>query len=102
MGWGFRVAPRAAAQIRDAAGWWAENRPKAPDAFLEDVEAGFDMIQRLPGAGQRVEHPRIEGIRRIVLTRVRYVLYYRVAKNERVVEVLALWHASKGSQPDLG
>ena len=52
MTYRFRVAPGAESQIRDAANWWIENRPKAPEAFAEDLERAFEIISSLPGTGE--------------------------------------------------
>ena len=67
----FRVAPGAEAQIRDAANWWIENRPKAPEAFAEDLERAFEIIW-LPATGEPVSHSRLKGLRRLLMGRVRY------------------------------
>jgi len=97
----LRVAPRAAAQIREAADWWLANRPKAPHAFEEDLEKAFALVSSLPLAGQTVRHSRIAGIRRVLMGRVRYYLYYRVETGRELVEVLALWHSSREGEPRL-
>jgi len=68
----FRVAPGAEAQIRDAANWWIENRPKAPEAFAEDLERAFEIISSLSGTGEPVSHSRLKGLRRLLMGRVRY------------------------------
>jgi len=39
------------------------------------------------------------GIRRLILPRTRYHVYYRVAG--QVLEILAVWHAVRGSGPGL-
>ena len=95
----LRVAPRAEAQIREAAEWWSQNRFKAPRAFAEDLEKAFDLITLLPGAGQPVPHPEIDQLRRLLMGRVRYYLYYTVSDETEAVEVLALWHTSRGERP---
>ena len=96
----IKVSPRAAQQIREAADWWWENRPKAPETCANEVERGFDLICLLPSAGESVRHRR-KGIRRLLLGRIRYYLYYKVVPEKEEVEVLALWHTSRGSKPIL-
>jgi plasmid stabilization system protein ParE len=96
-----RIAPRAAAQIRKASAWWLRHRSKAPDAFAEEVERTFQLICALPGVGERVSHPQHSELRRVLLGRVRYHLYYVVAPEEEAVDVLALWHAARGTGPSL-
>ena len=53
-------------------------------------------------SGARARSERLPGVRRILLSRVRYHLYYRVNEESRQVEVLALWHARRGGGPNLG
>jgi len=97
----IRVAPRAAAQIRAAASWWRKNRTKAPEAFDDELERAFELVSELPLAGEAVSHPKLAGIRRILLGRIRYHLYYLSSEDSETVDVLALWHTSRGSAPDL-
>ena len=101
MSFRFKVAPRAERQIRAAANWWANNREKAPTAFTDDLESAFNLIEELPHTGESVPHSRIRGLRRVLLGRVRYHLYYVVAEEDVVVEVLAIWHTSRGKGPRL-
>jgi plasmid stabilization system protein ParE len=39
------------------------------------------------------------GVRRLVLYKIRYYLYYRLSGD--TVDVLALWHTSRGEGPAL-
>ena len=99
MSYTFRVSRRAASQIRAAAEWWAHNRPKAPQAFSEELESAFALVRELPNAGEFVRHSTIAGVRRILLGRVQFHLYYRVESASSAVEVLALWHTSRETDP---
>lgn len=94
-----RITKRAQAQIDRAALWWDENRPVAPEAFDEDLAEAFLLLSAEPGVGAPVPHLSAEGVRRLHLARIRYHLYYRVRTAQ--VEVLALWHTSRGSGPAL-
>jgi plasmid stabilization system protein ParE len=95
------VDPRADRHIRDAAQWWIRNRTKAPTAFIEELSSAFALIKELPNAGEPVLHTRITGLRRLLLGRVQYHLYYVLSDDGTTVEVLALWHASRGKGPRL-
>ena len=95
----IRVTRRAAAQIQEAAAWWSANRLKAPEALKEELRRAFDLISQQPAIGARATNVKLEGVRRIYLSRVRYFLYYRVRSTR--IEVLAFWHASRGSGPAL-
>ncbi|MGH8653858.1 MAG: type II toxin-antitoxin system RelE/ParE family toxin [Gammaproteobacteria bacterium] len=93
----IRIAPQALAQIEEAAEWWEHNRPSAPNAIAEDVREILTLLSTQPGVGTPMRRRRVKGLRRVVLTRVRYYVYYRVAGH--VLEVLAFWHTSRGQSP---
>ena len=95
------VVGNAARAIADAADWWLANRTKAPQAFREELARGFELISRQPNVGARARNAALAGVRRIHLARIRYHLYYRVLSSPGRIEVLALWHTSRGSDPGL-
>ena len=45
-------------------------------------------------------HAGRQGVRALWLERIRYFLYY-VEADDTAVEILALWHGSRGSRPRL-
>lgn len=93
----IRVTRSAAAQIEEAAIWWAENRPFAPRAMEEELERSFALLAIQPAIGARARNERLVRVRRIHLSRIHYYLYYRVSADG--VDVLAFWHTSRGSAP---
>jgi len=84
-----------------ASAWWVANRPKAPKAFREEIERALEIVSLQPQVGTKAGSIRLTGVRRIHLSRIRYHLYYRVKDSPKVIEVLALWHTSRGSGPGL-
>lgn len=101
MAFGVKVVRRASRQIEKAAAWWAENRLSAPDAIREDLQVAFDLIARHPNIGAKALNAKLSGVRRIHLSRIRYHLYYRVNDKAGIIEVLAFWHSSRGTEPNL-
>ena len=94
-----RVAKRAQAHIERAALWWDQNRPLAPEALDEELAEAFSLLSAEPGIGAPALNVRAEGVRRVHLARVHCHLYFRVRGGQ--VEVLALWHTSRGTGPFL-
>jgi plasmid stabilization system protein ParE len=94
-----RVSARAAFQIREAAEWWAENRPNAPGAVRTDIGDALALLAQQPGIGATYESARTKGVRRLLVGRIRYFIYYRVTSD--ALEVLAVWHTSRGKQPSV-
>lgn len=95
------MASRAGPQGTEAAGrWWQENRSKAPEALREELEQALQLIASQPDIGSMAGNTRLAGVRRVLLSRVKYHLYYRVLDSPtRSIEVLALWHTSRGDRP---
>jgi plasmid stabilization system protein ParE len=97
----IEVSDLAKAQIRAAEEWWRLNRPKSPNAIREELERASSLISAQPEVGAHARNISLPGVRRLHLARVRYYVYYRVATEPKQVEVLAFWHASRGSTPPL-
>ena len=94
-----KVSARAALQIRRAAEWWAENRPAAPGAIRIDTGEALALLAAHPGIGAAYEGARATGVRRLLVGRIRYFIYYRATQD--TLEVLAVWHVSRGKQPSV-
>lgn len=92
-----RVTKRAQSQIDRATQWWDQNRPLAPKAFDEELAEAFSLLSLEPGIGAPVSNARTQDVRRLHLARIRYHLYYRVRRGQ--VQVLSMWHTSRGSRP---
>ena len=80
------IMPRARRQIDRAAAWWDDHRDKAPEAFDDDLANGIAVIAQNAATGTIVRKGRVT-VRRILLQRIRYYLYY--------LEVISVWHASR-------
>ena len=84
--------------IERALAWWKRNREKAPDALAEELDRALTLIATSPFIGVRSSGAKSRAVRRLMLPRVRYCLYYRVVGSPRMhIEILALWHASRGA-----
>lgn len=94
-----KVSVRAASHIRRAAEWWVENRPAAPGAIRIDIGDALALLAEQPGVGAAYQSARTEGVRRLLVGRIRYFIYYRATHD--TLEVLAVWHVSRGKQPVL-
>ncbi|HUR82089.1 MAG TPA: type II toxin-antitoxin system RelE/ParE family toxin [Thermoanaerobaculia bacterium] len=92
-----RISSLAMAQLDRGAAWWRKNRDKAPDAFDHDTDEAFRLLRTNPLIGQRVRLRR--PARRLWLERIRFYIYYRVKGD--IIEIIAVWHASRGSRPNL-
>lgn len=93
--------PRASREVEEAKRWWRANRTKAPNALEEELRTALDLIATTPGIGAVARNVVLPGVRRLFLNRVNYFMYYRPKPDSHVVEVVALWHARRGTGPRL-
>lgn len=91
------VQGRAAREIEIINAWWHEHRTSAPGLFASELETMLAALALVPTLGVIARDVRLSGVRRVLLTRSRYHLYYRVSGT--TVEVLAIWHARRGAGP---
>jgi plasmid stabilization system protein ParE len=95
----IRTTPEADAQVRAIDEWWRRNRRAAPDLFLAELAAAFELIAHAPKVGRVYRRSPVPGIRRVLLTGTRYHVYYAPGVDD--VRVLAVWHAQRGVGPPL-
>ena len=87
------LTARAAEQVRAALAWWRENRRAAPDLLERELRAVLALVAAAPSLGVPARDARLAGVRRVLLRRTRYHVYYREAAGR--LDVLAMWHARR-------
>ena len=99
------ITETARAQLDEVAAWWLENRPAAPELFENELAAALGVLTTVPRAGSLYAHPRAAGIRRLLLLRCRYHLYYSIEPETdgpgEIVTIVSLWHTRRGAGPAL-
>jgi plasmid stabilization system protein ParE len=95
----LRYSRRASADIRAAVSWWRVNRPAAQDLLREELRRAVTLLKAQPRVGAPALDVAVEGVRRWLLSSSSYFLYYRVKAD--TVEVLRLWHTSRGAPPKI-
>ena len=61
----------------------------------------MQLVASHPEAGAIARNVELAGVRRILLRRVGYHLYYRRFDSPASIQVVAFWHASRGEAPGL-
>ena len=93
-----RFTATAREHVRLCHQWWLENSPR-PEILYHDLREAIRMVSALPGIGSAYLMAPVAGVRRLYLERLMSHLYYSYDDSEVVVR--ALWHARRGSGPDL-
>ena len=98
--WGVVFTADASKQVDAIHAWWTANREAAPTLFVDELSGALDRISRLPGTGAPFASRAVPGLRRALLPRCRYHVYYTVHSARREVIVRAVWHAARGQGPE--
>lgn len=91
-------AVHAQRQARTVVSWWRRHRSAAPQLFEDELDALVLALAagQTPGSA----YPGRVGVRRALLPRSRYHVYYEAQSADFVV-VLAVWHTARGRAPKL-
>ena len=91
-------AARQAERIRD---WWAEHRPKSSGLFQREIAVAVRQLTRPPHTAPAYPAADVPSMRRLLLPRTRYHLYFVIDESARLVRIHAVWHASREKAPPL-
>lgn len=95
----IRFTATAREHLRLLKRWWRENSAR-PEILDHDLGEAIRTLSVLPGIGSPYRTTSIPGVRRLFVERLTSHLYYTY--DDREVVIRALWHARRGSRPDLG
>jgi plasmid stabilization system protein ParE len=91
----------ADAQVETIESWWRENRPAAREMFRRELEAAVRLLETSPLIGRSYRESPIPDVRRMLIGRSRYHVYWEVDVSSDAVTILAVWYAGRGSGPRL-
>jgi plasmid stabilization system protein ParE len=86
--WQVRFTPRADDDVAEAYGWYEGSQRGLGAEFLEDVERALRLVQQVPEGCPDVHR----GLRRALLHRFPYSLYYRPLEATETIEVRGCIH----------
>ena len=96
-----RLTEQAQEDARRIRRWWRTNRTKAPNRFSEELREARKRLSVAPHEGQAYRDLNGELVRRLLLEKSGQHVYYVVREAERLVSVVAIHGAMRGSGPDL-
>lgn len=97
-----RFTPEARLAVREKRAWWEQHRDKAPDLFVQELAVIVGKLR--DGADAERQQFAARGghiIWRILMPRTRNHLYYRIDESAGRVDVLLVWNAVAGTEPQL-
>ena len=96
-----RLTEQAQGDARRIRRWWRKNRTKAPNGFNEELREVRERLAVAPHEGQAYRRLGGELVQRMLLEKSGQHVYYVVREAERLVSVVAIHGAVRGSGPDL-
>jgi hypothetical protein len=95
----FRYTPRFKREVYREEKWWRENRPAAPNLFVEELIAAIEQAVTAPLGAKRYFDASDANVRSIPMPKTRYSLYYTVYDGE--VVLLSVWGGQRRRGPKL-
>ena len=90
----------ARAQLAAIARWWLENRP-GQELFERELTKALALLAQHPEHGALYLAAPQPGVRRTLLRKTQYHVYYSVDRARRAVRILAIWHTAREHGPPL-
>ncbi len=97
----IEIGKHARRQAERASSWWRENRPHASGLFDAEFERALHLLLVMPSAGVPYGTRRRPGLRRLLLPKTEYHVYFAVEHDGTVVLIHSLWGARRGRGPRL-
>lgn len=97
----FEISRRARRQIERIHAWWTDHRPTAGSLFLDELGKAEQMLLANPEVGIVYTAHRSGPIRRLLLIRSGYHLYYRYVPLRSEILVVTICGATRGRGPRL-
>ena len=91
-------SPSARLDLKDIAGFIAEDSPSAAERFVNGLLQAVERLADFPESGRIVPEFADPTVREVVRKPCRIV--YRVDRSGRTVEIARVWHAARGA-PDI-
>jgi hypothetical protein len=95
-----RFTPEARDAARAKKAWWELNRDKAPDLFRQELAAVVAQLRVAPTEAQPYTVDRGRIIWRVMMPKTRNHVYYRVDQSAGEVEIVSVWNAVSGDEPE--
>ena len=67
--------------------------------FLDELEATLELLANMPVSGRSAPSRRYPGVRRRLMPKTRYHVYYTVDEADQVVAVRSVWQGQRGRRP---
>ncbi len=96
----LEILEEARAQYRRQNAWWRQHRD-AKTLFAEEFLAALRHLRNAPESGSLYARKRGRTIRRWLMPKTKYHIYYRFDRRLDLVIIYSVWGARRGVGPEL-
>ncbi|MBN1607543.1 MAG: hypothetical protein JW940_12980 [Polyangiaceae bacterium] len=96
----LKIVEEARAQYREQSAWWHEHRD-AKALFAQEFLAAIRHLRTAPESGALYTRKRGRAIRRWLMPKTEYHVYYRFDRDHDLLIIYSLWGARRGRGPEL-
>ena len=97
----IEIGKRASRQVERASSRWQQFRPSAPFLFEQELGEALGLLLRMPKVGVPYPSEKRPELRRLLLRKTEYNVYYALERNETVIVIHSVWGARRGQGPTL-
>ena len=95
MGWRIIFAPRARDRLVEVVRFIGQDDPQAAIRFGDYLIDRTESLANFPELG--MPYRKRPNVRRLLCKS--YYIYYRVRRNEQLIEIMDYWHATRREPP---
>ncbi|MBL7221427.1 MAG: type II toxin-antitoxin system RelE/ParE family toxin [Phycisphaerae bacterium] len=95
MAFKLNWSPMARLDLKDIAAFVAEDSASAAERFVRSLFQTVEKLADFPESGRTVPEFNDPAIREVIRKPCRIV--YRVDRGKRIVEIVRVWHAARGT-----
>jgi plasmid stabilization system protein ParE len=96
----LKILEEARAQYREQSAWWREHRD-AKALFAQEFLAAIRHLRTAPETGTLYAKRRGRAIRRWLMPKTGYHVYYRLDRENDLLVIYSVWGARRGRDPTL-
>ncbi len=97
----IEIGKQARRQAERASSWWRENRMHVPGLLDAELERALQLLLVMPNAGVSYATARRPGLRRLLLPKTEYHVYFAFERGGTVIVIHSLWGARRARGPRL-
>jgi plasmid stabilization system protein ParE len=97
----IRYTKRAELCVQRLDAWWRAHRFDAPDLFFAEVENTLQLLLNKPDLGVVYKTRRGTAVRRMLLPRTQYHLYYEHDQQDDQLMIITIWGGKRRRGPKL-